>query len=100
MEVPFFEEEIQRESMSTNGNKAPGSYGFTFKFAQFFWSELKEEVVLMFEQFYELAEFEHRFSSSFITLIPKVGYFSYLNDFRPISLLGWIHKLVTRVLGT
>lgn len=31
-------------------------------------------------------------------MIPKVGCRFNLNNFRPISLLGWIHKLVMGVL--
>lgn len=78
MVVPFLEEEIRKELMSGDGNKAYGLDGFTFKFAHVFLSELKEEVISMFEQFYESAEFEHIFSSSFIALISKVGCLSNL----------------------
>lgn len=72
---------------------------FTFKFAQSFWLELKRELLNLFNQCFESAEFDHRFSSSFIPLIPKVACSVGRNDFRPISLLGWVHKLVTLVLA-
>lgn len=84
--------------MNTDGNKATGPDDFMFKFAHFFWPELKREVFNMFNNFFETTEFEHRFSSSFILLISKVSFPSNLNDFRLISLLKWVHKLVTRVL--
>lgn len=44
------------------------------------------------------AEFDNRLSEFFIAIIPKVKGPSSLNEFCPISLLGWIHKLVARVL--
>lgn len=74
--------------MSVDRNKAPDLDGFTFKFVQAFWSELKGEVLSLFQQFYETTEFEHRFFSSFIALIPKIGCSFSLNGFRPILLLG------------
>lgn len=53
----------------------------------------------LFYCFHENAEFDHHFSVCFIALIPKVKILASLNNFRPISLLGWIHKLVARVLS-
>lgn len=47
-----------------------------------------------------MANFNQRFSCPFISLIPKVVSTVCLNDFKPISLLGWVHKLVARVLAT
>lgn len=35
----------------------------------------------------------------FLVLIPKKGGVEYLRDFRPISLLGGLHKLLTKVLA-
>lgn len=63
-----------------------------------FMFELKGEVLDLFNHFFESAEFEHKFFSSFMSLIPKVSCSLSLNDFRLISLLGWVHKLVTWVL--
>lgn len=53
----------------------------------------------MFNHFFDTTEFEHYFSSSFISLILKVGNSTSFNCFRPILLLGWVHKLITRVLA-
>lgn len=53
----------------------------------------------LFNRFFEMAEFDYRLSSSFISPISKVASPTGLNDFRSISLLGWVHKLVTRVLA-
>lgn len=35
--------------MGADGNKAPGLDGFTFKFTQYFWLDLKGEIVTLFE---------------------------------------------------
>lgn len=52
----------------------------------------------MFNFFFESVEFDHRFSSSFIALILKVGCSGHLDDFRLIWLLDQVHKLIIRVL--
>lgn len=88
LEAPFSKEESRRELMSVVGNKASGLHGFSFKFAQVLWPELREEIISMFENFFEIAEFDHRLSSFFITLIPKVESPASINDFRSISLMG------------
>lgn len=51
----------------------PGSRWLYLKFVQNFWSNLKEEVLLLFEQFYETTNFDHQSFFLFISLIPKVG---------------------------
>lgn len=51
LDVSFSEEEICRELMSADGNKALGPNGFTFKLVQNFWPELKEKMFSLFQQF-------------------------------------------------
>jgi hypothetical protein len=38
-------------------------------------------------------------NTSFITLVPKISSPSTVNDFRPISLINCIVKVITKVLG-
>jgi hypothetical protein len=60
---------------------------------------LKDEVDSMFQQLFHTATLPRGFSSYFITLIPKVPSPSRIGDFRPISLLGSLYKLVAKVLA-
>jgi hypothetical protein len=53
----------------------------------------------MFDQFFFSATLPRSFSSYFITLIPKVPSPTRIEDFRPISLLGSLYKLVAKVLA-
>lgn len=98
LEIHFLEEEILKSLKEVDGHKVPGPNGFPFKFAQSFWEVFKGDLMGLFKKFFVDAEFDHRFSESFITLIPKVKSRSSLNEFRPISLHGWIHKLAAKVL--
>lgn len=59
----------------------------------------KKDLINIFRAFFDSANFSHRFSSPMITLILKFACLTSLNDFRPISLLKWVHKFVARVLA-
>lgn len=74
--------------MGVDGNKASGPDIFPFNFLQTFWSDLEENVFFMFDHFFYTAAFDHRISSSFFFLAPKVGRLSNFHDFRLISFLG------------
>jgi hypothetical protein len=53
----------------------------------------------MFDQFHGNASLPKSISSYFLTLIPKVSSPQALGDFRPISLIGCLYKLVAKVLA-
>jgi len=54
----------------------------------------------MFDQFYANEKIPKSFLSYFVTLIPKVKTPMSLKEFRPISLLGCLYKLLSKVLAT
>jgi hypothetical protein len=96
--LPFSEDEIRKVVMESDGNKSPGPDGFNFSFFKRFWELLKGEVGIMFQQFFHSASLPRSFSSYFVTLIPKVPSPIRIGDFRPISLLGSLYKMVANVL--
>nr|GEY71683.1 RNA-directed DNA polymerase, eukaryota [Tanacetum cinerariifolium] len=51
------------------------------------------------EYFFENGSFPKGCNSSFIALIPKVTDAKFVTDFRPISLIGCIYKVVTKILA-
>ena len=52
-----------------------------------------------FGQFFDSSSFDKRLNASFIALIPKCASASGLNEFRPISLVGCIYKILAKVLA-
>lgn len=52
----------------------------------------------MFQNFHSIGEFYFRFSESIISLIHKIKSPMSLNDFQPICLMDWVHKLIAKVL--
>ncbi|KAJ9671525.1 hypothetical protein PVL29_025297 [Vitis rotundifolia] len=99
LELPFTEEEIHSALMEMNGDKALGPDGFTMAFWQFCWGFVKEEVLELFKEFYDQNSFARSLNTTFLVLIPKKGGAEDLGDFRPISLLGGLYKLLAKVLA-
>ena len=53
----------------------------------------------LFKEFYEHGSFAKCLNTTFLVLIPKKGGVEDLGDFRPISLLGGLYKLLAKVLA-
>ncbi|KAI3509571.1 hypothetical protein L1887_24947 [Cichorium endivia] len=99
LEAPFTMEEIKDALWACGCDKAPGPDGFNFKFIKNYWDMLKSDVmncVLHFDKFGTLAR---GCNSSFITLVPKVKDPSSLSDYRPISLIGCVYKIISKILA-
>ncbi|KAK2426239.1 hypothetical protein P8452_40952 [Trifolium repens] len=92
--------EISAVVKGCDGSKSPGPDGFNFAFVKHFWDLLKNEVRIMFDQFHGNECLPKCLSSYFLTLIPKVKSPQSLGDYRPISLLGCLYKMVAKVLAT
>jgi hypothetical protein len=95
---PFSLEEIEKVVMECDGNKSPGPYRFNFAFVKAMWSLIKGEIRIMFDQFHGIGTLPKSFTSYFVALIPKVNSSFELGDFRPISLLGCLYKIIAKVL--
>ena len=52
-----------------------------------------------FAEFHNSGRFERSLKSTFIVLTPKKGCTDDLKDFRPISLVGSIYKILAKVLA-
>ncbi|GLT66339.1 hypothetical protein SLA2020_387070 [Shorea laevis] len=99
LERPFSAEEIEEGLNSCEGNKAPGLDEFNFNFIKLIWSSMKEDFVSFFEEFHQRGRLVRGLNSSFITLIPKKLNPIELKDFRPITLIGCVYKLLAKVLA-
>ena len=53
-----------------------------------------------FELFHRNSEFERYLNASFLSLIPKKNNALNIKDFQPISLVGSVYKLLSKVLAT
>jgi len=70
-----------------------------FNFIKQFWQLLKLDILCFLDEFYVHGVFSRGCNASFIALIPKVADPRFLNDYRPISLIGCMYKIVAKLLA-
>jgi hypothetical protein len=99
LERVFEESEVWEVVRHMKSDKAPGPDGFSMGFIKACWGVLKEDIMAVFGEFYSKASFQKSLNASFIALIPKKVGAVDLKDFRPISLVGVVYKLITKVLA-
>ncbi|GJY74257.1 RNA-directed DNA polymerase, eukaryota [Tanacetum coccineum] len=93
-------EEIRRAVWSCGVDKSPGPDGFSFEFFRKYWSFIGTDFCGAVEHFFSKGNFSRGCNSSFIALIPKTSDAKYVSDYRPISLIGSVYKVVTKILAT
>jgi hypothetical protein len=99
LEKPFDREEVVQVLQNLQGDKAPGPDGFTMAFFQKCWKVVEMDVMAFLGEVYEFGKFEKSLNATFISLIPKKINAVNIRDFRPISLIGCIYKLLAKVLA-
>jgi hypothetical protein len=96
---PFSAEEVKEAVWDCDNYKSPGPDGISFGFIKDFWEILKEDVMRFLVEFHRNGKLAKGINSTFIALIPKVGNPQCLNDFRPISLVGSMYKILAKILA-
>ncbi|KAL4318418.1 hypothetical protein GQ457_18G016780 [Hibiscus cannabinus] len=96
--APVLGKEIKDVIFVMNGDKAPGSDGYTAKFFQVAWEVVGADVVKGIQFFFDSCSLPIAFNSTVITLVPKVLAPMKATDFRPISLCNIIYKCITKIL--
>ncbi|XP_075636750.1 uncharacterized protein LOC142608985 [Castanea sativa] len=98
LERRFKKEEVLRVVKELEGDKAPGPDGFSMAFYHHCSGVVKRDVLTVFEVFYQHSKFEKSLNATFMALIPKKNDVSNIRDFRPISLVGSVYKILAKVL--
>ena len=60
---------------------------------------MKNEVLGFFKEFHEHSRFAKSLNATFLVLIPKKQNVEDFKDLRPISLVGGLYKILTKVLA-
>ncbi|GKD46421.1 RNA-directed DNA polymerase, eukaryota [Tanacetum coccineum] len=92
-------DEIRKAVWDCSENKSPGPDGYTFEFYRKFWSLVGPDFCKAIQWFFEHSVFPRGCNSSFVALIPKVPDAKFVSDFRPISLISSMYKVVTKILA-
>nr|GEW98605.1 RNA-directed DNA polymerase, eukaryota, reverse transcriptase zinc-binding domain protein [Tanacetum cinerariifolium] len=92
-------EEIKRAIWDCGTDKSPGPDGFSFGFYRLFWSTMEHDVCEAVNYFFTYGVIPKGCNSSFIDLILKVPDANMVKDFRPISLIGSLYKIIAKILA-
>nr|GEU93940.1 RNA-directed DNA polymerase, eukaryota [Tanacetum cinerariifolium] len=94
--------ELQRKLHDINQMEAKNSFQkskIKWAIEGKYWNIVGPDFCEAVEYFFEIGLFSKGFNSSFVALIPKVADAKFVNDFRPISLIGSVYKVVTKILA-
>jgi len=95
----FSEKEVREAVWRCDGSKSPGPDGFNFNFIKNSWEVIKEEVMSAMAAFYASGYIPKGYNASFLALVPKVRDPVMLEQYRPISLVGAMYKIISKVLA-
>ena len=100
LEGPVTLAELGKALKHMKNNKTPGIDGFPAEFFKVFWCKLKILILRAFNLFYEKGKLSVTLRQSIINCIPKGDKpRQYLKNWRPISLLTVLYKLLSSVLA-
>ncbi|GKV14959.1 hypothetical protein SLEP1_g25757 [Rubroshorea leprosula] len=98
--APFTEEEIRKVIWECDSSKAPGPDGFNFRFMKSMWEDIKSEVIGFVKEFQEQSKLKRGSNASFIVMIPKTKNPQRIEEYKPISLIGVMYKVVAKLLAS
>nr|GEW21572.1 RNA-directed DNA polymerase, eukaryota [Tanacetum cinerariifolium] len=92
-------QEIKRVVWDCGIDKSLAPDGVTFGFIRRYWSLIEKDVVAAVQHFFTFGNFPKGCNASFIALIPKILDAKLVKDFRPISLIGSLYKVIAKILA-
>ena len=96
----ILETEVLHAISSMTSDKAPGPDGFTGAFFKSCWTTIKSDIMRVINLFSNLhGENFHWLNSAFVALLPKKEGAEGIGDFRSISLIHAIAKIISKVLA-
>ncbi|WKA00162.1 hypothetical protein VitviT2T_018548 [Vitis vinifera] len=98
LDSPFTEKEIHKAIFQLDRDKTPGPDGFTIAVFQDCWDVIKDDLVRVFAEFHSSGIINQSTNASFIVLLPKKSMTKKISDFRPISLITSLYKIIAKVL--
>ena len=81
------------------GSKAPGPDEVNFKFIKAYWEVIKANFLECIKYFQTTGNMANGCNPSFIAIIPKTSDPLGFSDYRPISLIGCVYKVISKILA-
>lgn len=103
LEGHFKKEKIREAIFGLRNDRAPGPDGFPIAFFLHFWKLFEDDLLLFsflfFDEFHANGVLTCELGATFISLITKKDGVVSIKDYRPISLIGSIYKILAKVLA-
>jgi hypothetical protein len=96
---PFSMEELKTMVWDCDSYKCPGPDGVNLGFIKDFWEDMKVELLCYVFDFHHNGKLMNGINSTFITLTPKKESPQTMNDYRPISLVESLYKVLAKLLA-
>ncbi|GKV22646.1 hypothetical protein SLEP1_g32498 [Rubroshorea leprosula] len=97
--APFTEKEIKLAIWDCDSTKAPGPDGFNFNFIKRNWEVIKKDITEFIQEFHDKGKLVKGSNESFVVLIPKTNNPERIEEYRPISLIGIMYKILSKLLA-
>ncbi|KAJ3708782.1 hypothetical protein LUZ61_012487 [Rhynchospora tenuis] len=97
--LPFLEEEIKHAVNALANDKACGPDGLPNEFAKLHWTSIKHDILATFASLHEGTLNLQGHNLAHIVLVSKSEPAIEISDFRPISIINYIPKLISKVLA-
>ena len=100
LDEPFSEEEVKAAVFDMPGDKAPGPDGFTSAFFKACSNTVKDDIMMTINHFASLhASHFHWLNFANVALLPKKDGAEDITDFRPISLIHAVAKIIAKLMS-
>ncbi|KAK2634471.1 hypothetical protein Ddye_029263 [Dipteronia dyeriana] len=99
LEAEFSMEEVWKALCDCDGNKAPGPDRLNLNFVKKNWDWIKKDFMLFMKAFHTHCSVIKELNCTFIALILKIMNLISINNYRPLSLVGSIYKVLAKVLA-
>ncbi|GJS39763.1 putative RNA-directed DNA polymerase, eukaryota [Tanacetum coccineum] len=100
LESKFSMDEVKDAVWNCAGSKAPGPDSFNFNFIKSHWEVLKFDFWNCVKHFELTGRLGNGCIASFVVLIPKKNDPLGFSDYRPISLIGCVYKIISKLLAS
>ena len=98
LEVMPSPEKIREAVWDCESSKTPGSDGYNMNFIKKCWNEIGTEFTAVVMSFFETAKLPEDSNVTWVALAPKFVGAREIKDLRPISMVGCVYKVISKVL--
>ena len=93
-------EDVKRAVWECGIDKAPGYDGFNFKFIREMWEVIEDEIFENVMEFFIEGRTVRHLNVTWVSLIPKVENPTSIEDYRPVSKVGALYKIIAKILSS